>query len=161
MRGIIQRIRQPIDRALDRVVNWLVGMARRFVRGNTEEGGQAGNFSEQFMWDSIAEQVSGQPTPETRLTISSADFNRSVLQNLITSSSATQARKLKLVNWLNQGLLLHCYQQMGMKFMLCFNRQVGWLTVCMVAEEWWKFIIMKKLLNIRRLSSRLGLVELV
>ncbi|MCU0348063.1 MAG: DUF4157 domain-containing protein, partial [Saprospiraceae bacterium] len=38
VRGIIQRIRQPIDRALDRVVNWLVGMARRFVRGVAQAG---------------------------------------------------------------------------------------------------------------------------
>lgn len=36
--GIIRRIRQPIDRALDRVVNWLVGMARRFVRGVAQAG---------------------------------------------------------------------------------------------------------------------------
>ncbi len=36
--GIIQRIRRPIDMALDRVVNWLVGMARRFVRGVAQAG---------------------------------------------------------------------------------------------------------------------------
>ncbi len=31
--GIINRIRRPIDAAMDRVVNWLMGMARRFVVG--------------------------------------------------------------------------------------------------------------------------------
>lgn len=36
--GIIRRIRQPIDRALDRVVEWLVGLARRAVRGVAQAG---------------------------------------------------------------------------------------------------------------------------
>ncbi|MCF8243563.1 MAG: DUF4157 domain-containing protein [Saprospiraceae bacterium] len=36
--GIIQRIRRPIDMAIDRVVAWLVGLARRFVRGVAQAG---------------------------------------------------------------------------------------------------------------------------
>jgi hypothetical protein len=36
--GIIRRIRQPIDRAIERVVTWLVSMARRFVRGVAQAG---------------------------------------------------------------------------------------------------------------------------
>lgn len=36
--NIIRRIRQPVDRAIDSVINWLVGLARRLVTGVAQAG---------------------------------------------------------------------------------------------------------------------------